>query len=192
MFRFISFVLLITFMIVLGSSNLRAAEANDAEMHYFRGVEYYMRKQYHLATLEFGKALKLNPHYAEAQSAFKVAYAKLKGNGSEENITSENNETLSPDYGCLLGGYGCLGAYQGAIFGGVIGVHVGVRVCEAQNNCGWEIISFAGKGLIVGALTGAVMGGFLGSRADTPEAKGCIIVGSAGATAILVGVILSL
>jgi len=96
MFKFISFVLVIVFMMVLGSVNLLAVEANDAETHYFRGVEYFMRKQYHLATLEFGaerseaakrlfRALKLNPNYAEAQSSFKVAYAKMKKSDSDED-----------------------------------------------------------------------------------------------------------
>ena len=79
MFKFISFVLVIVFMMVFGNGNLLVAETNDAEMHYFRSIEYYMHKQYYNATPEFGKALKLKPNYAEAQSALKVVYAKLEG-----------------------------------------------------------------------------------------------------------------
>jgi len=61
MFKFIGFVLVIGFVMVLGSGSLLAAEANDALRHHFRSTEYFMHKQYYAVTLEFDKAIRLNP-----------------------------------------------------------------------------------------------------------------------------------
>ena len=148
MFRFIRLVVLIGFIMVFGNMNLLAAKANDAEMHYFRGVEHYMHKQYHLATLEFGKALKLKPNYTEAQSAFKVAYAKA-GGGSSASL-----------------GYGCLGAYQGALLASAAG-------CLASDV----------RVFVIGSVLGIAIGGYLGSKAETSKQKeyviGCAIIATA-------------
>jgi len=171
MFKFITFVLVIGFILFFFSGNLLAAEANDAEIHYFRGIEYYMYKQYYNATLEFGKAIKLKPDYTEAQSAFKVAYAKLKEDDSEENIAPqhEKEKTFSPVYGCL-------GAYRGAIFGFTVGVIAGSTVNEKP-----------ARPIIIGfAILGAVTGGYSGSQADTLEEKRDVI-GHATLATILVG-----
>ena len=123
MLKFISFVLFISFTMVLWSVNLHAAEANDAEMHYFRGMEYYVHKQHHDATMEFGKAIKLEPNYAEAQCDFKVVRAKL---GIENRLERDNSQAStaslekSVGYGCL-GCLGCLGGYLGGcLIGGCL------------------------------------------------------------------------
>jgi len=138
-------MLLIGFMMVFGNMNLLAAKANDAETHYFRGVEHYMHKQYHLATMEFGKALNLKPNYTEAQMAFKMASAKA-GGGSSTSL-----------------GYGCLGAYQGAVLGCATG-------CLASDM----------RVFVIGSILGVAVGGYLGSKADTSRQKeyviGCAII----------------
>ncbi|MBM3234943.1 hypothetical protein FJZ31_01460 [Candidatus Poribacteria bacterium] len=166
MFKFISFILVIGCMIVFGSGNLLAAEANDAEMHYFRGIEYYIHKQYYDATLEFGKAIRLKPNYADAESAFKLAYAKLKGDDSQVNIVSP--------------GYGCLGAYQWCIFGFAIWFF-GRLESGALDNIPEEAeeIIFIG-----GPILGAVIGGYLGLKADKAWKKGCLIGGAVIATSV--------
>jgi len=157
MFKFISLVLVIVFMMMFGNMSLLAAKANDAETHYFRGVEHHMHKQYHLATMEFGKALKLNPHYAEAQSAVKVAYAKAGGGNS------------------LSLGYGALGVYQGAVFGTIVGGYVATKMDWGDN--GYRLHY---KPIIIGgAILGAAIGGCWGA---TTENKKAVTVGAITAT----------
>ena len=165
MFKFISFILVMGCMIVFGSGNLLAAEANDAEMHYFRGIEYYIHKQYYDATLEFGKAIRLKPNYADAESAFKLAYAKLKGDDSQVNIASL--------------GYGCLGAYQGCIFGSAIWF-LDLEL-DALDNIPEEAEAII---FIGGPILGAVIGGYLGLKADKAWKKGCLIGGAVIATGV--------
>jgi hypothetical protein len=142
MFKFISFILVIGFMMAFENGNLLATETNDAEVHYFRGIE-------------FGKAPKLKPNYVETQSAFKVGYTKkLKG----DDDFQENTASV---------GYGCLGAYQGCMFGSTIALFV--ILWDSQKPHSRQIFKNPEATWIGGAILSAAAGGYLGSKAGATK-----------------------
>jgi len=157
MYKFISFALVIGCIMVFGSSNLLAAEANDAEMHYFLGIEYYMHKQYYDATLEFGEAIMLKPDYAEAESAFKVAYAKLKENDAEESREQKaERPPLSPiriSGEILAGGAGGIAL---GIVSGFVGLFVDVVNLSLDAGT-LESAPAATVGFIIGYVLGSAI-----------------------------------
>jgi hypothetical protein len=159
--KFISSLLITVSLMVCAGENSLTAAANDAETHYFRGIEYCMHQQDYAASPELSKALKLKPDYAGVENAFAIAYAKLEKNNSEE--TREKKKPFSF-------GYGCLGAYQGAIVGGTIGYFITqiqppFKVHDEPRN------------IVIGALVGTAIGGFLGSQARTRGQKLAVIIG---------------
>lgn len=72
-------------------------------------------------------------------------------------------------------GYGCLGAYQGAVLGGTIGYF------STQIQPPFDV-SDEPRNIAVGALTGALVGGILGSQARTYGQKVAVTIGASCTT----------
>lgn len=149
-------------------ANVRAVENDEAEKLYFRGVDFYIQKQYYPAASEFLKAIKLKPDYAEARSAFEATYARLESSNSMASSSSPVGV--------------CLGAYSGCMLGGAIPL-IAVPVSERdkhgypKDSTTLEILS------IVSGVAGAVAGGYLGWIAYKEE-NGRILLYSTGVVAL--------
>jgi hypothetical protein len=164
--KFISFILTTVSLMVCASESSLTAGANDAETHYFGGTEYYMHQQDYAASPQLSKALKLKPDYAGVENAFAIAYAKLEKGNSEEMRMKKRAFSL---------GYGCLGAYQGAIVGGTIGYFITLIRPPFE-------VHDEPRNIVIGALAGTAMGGFLGSQARTRGQKLAVIIGGCSVT----------
>ena len=98
---------------------------------------------YTLSKSELPREIGLNLNYAEGRDMMSISNASL--------------------------GYGCLGVYQGYIFGFIAGV------MDLQNR----------PFRIAAVFSGIAIGGFLGSRADEPWEKNLAIGGAVAATVLL-------
>jgi len=151
MFKFISLVLVIVFMMAWRNVYLLAVEANDAEMHYFHGMEYYMYKQRDV-TMKFYRAIELEPNHAKAQSNFKIASAKLE----RDNSTANTTPFVKPvSYGCL----GCLG---GCLIGGSLGGYADHLIKKVNTQADDDLFAFYCFSTC--SMLGAGIGTYVGSK----------------------------
>ena len=135
---------------------------------------YYMHKQYYDATLEFSQAMKLKPAYTDAESAFKLE----EEDGSEEDIKSQNQKEKVFSFQ-----YGCLGAYQGLVIGGISGL----LLCALNDK--FLELEYSPQILLGAALIDTVAGGALGSQAKTQKQKEKVRIGAGCATGCIIGVV---
>ena len=129
-----------------------------SEAHYLRDIEYYL----------------LRPNCADTGSAFRVNYG-LQENAAEPEYEKAEMPSV---------GYGCLGAYQGCVFGFFLGAFATAALSEKPKDweewgAGMDRILTVGIG---SSIAGAVMGAMMGSRANTRTQKTCLTAGAILAT----------
>ncbi len=156
--------------LVMASGNILAAEANNAKICYFHAVE-------HPAPPKPGSAIRLN--YGQAQNISVMAYATQEGDNTQES-------SAPLVYGCLGGSVGCVAGLTIAMMLAISRYGL-FDEFDGDSESSWENRSSYADVILFGVTVGGtVMGGYLGSRADTKAEKGLVIGGFIIATALLI------
>jgi hypothetical protein len=150
--------------LVMASGNILAAEANNAKICYFHTVE-------HPAPPKPGSAIRLN--YGQAQNISVMAYATQEGDNTQE--------ASAP----LV--YGCLGASVGCVAGFTIAMMLAISRYGLFDEANYAEEGSSAEFILFGVtFAGTVLGGYLGSRADTKAEKGLVVGGFIITTALLI------
>ena len=162
MLKFISFVLVIGFMMVFGSENLLAAEANDAEMYPSFQVSMFPQTYLKKVTDVENKAQK--------RKKPPLRYKRIPG------------EILAGGLGGFAGGFagGCIGGGVGVLIGYPLGSTSGVYAAGSRDNeTGSYLATFIGSiaGFFGGFFGGGLVGGYMemGQGAMLTAAWGALV-----------------